>query len=86
MDKSILAKKLLLGEIPSEFTWIYEITNGIIKKENKGLEVILRNEASIKGFDIRIIRPNEMITMDWQSKRINIQLDSKDNITNIDLG
>jgi len=24
--------------------------------------------------------------MDWQAKRINIQLDSEDNITNIDLG
>lgn len=86
MDKSILAKKLLSGEIPVEFAWIYDITSGIIKKENRGLEVILRNEASIKGFDIRIIRPNEMVTMDWQSKRINIQLDSEDNITNIDLG
>lgn len=86
MDKSILAKKLLTGEINSEFAWIYEITGGVIKKENKGLEIILKNEASIKGFDIRIIRPFEMVTMDWQTKRINIQLDSEDNITNIDLG
>jgi len=87
MDKSILAKKLLSDEIPSKFVWIYDITNGLIpKSKNDAIATILSTEAYKKGFDIRIIRPYEMITMDWQSKRINIQLDNEDNITDIDIG
>jgi len=87
MKNDILAKKLLLKNIPPEFIWIYELTNGIISKDKRNaITTILNTEAYKKGFDIRIIAPYEMVTMDWQSKRINIQLDDEGNICNIDLG
>lgn len=87
MKSNELAKKLLSGEIPSEFAWIYEITNGRIPKEKYNiLASIIKTEAYKRGFDIRIIKFATLITMDWQLKRINIELDNEDNIIKIYLG
>jgi len=87
MNNDILAKKLLLENIPPEFIWIYELTNGIISKDNRNaITTILNTEAYKIGFDIRIIAPDEMVTMDWQSKRINIQIDYNGYIKYIALG
>ncbi len=86
MKSDKLAKKLLSGEVAPEFAWIYELTNGIIKEENRGLEVMLNNETSIRGFDLRIIRPNQLVTMDFQLKRINVEVGYDGEITKVYLG
>ena len=86
MENNEIAKKLLNNEIDPQLLWIYDITNGYIDSQDYKKITALNNEASVRGYDIRIIKKNTIITADFQLKRININLRDDNYITTITIG
>lgn len=85
MKENELAKLLLANDVPTEYIWIWELSNNgyvdTIEKENE-----LYSKATELGLELRVLHTDTMITMDLQFNRLNINLDLNNKITGVDRG
>ncbi len=84
MTEDEIAKHLLSGEIDPKLVWIYEyIKVGGVVDDIARFNINV--EAEKRGFSIRWLEPNMLMTMDFQTKRINVHLNGN-RIERIDIG
>ena len=80
-----IARRVLTGEIDSQYTWIYEelsVTGRADRLAKKNVDSI----AKQKGFSVRWLYMDTLMTADLRFDRINIHMDNKDYIERVDIG
>lgn len=85
MTKPEFAKMLLNGDVEPEFISVYELSNNG-KIDSPEIETAIIRELQKKYQYPVIIKPGELMTMDFNMQRVRINIDEDGEIWEISVG